>query len=127
MLMTQCQSSCGHYMGNASVLYPSSQMMVPTAVFHPSTTTCYKHYILLLIHDTEEEWGQGVCLWAQYQYSSGHCMGNASILDPSSQITEPTAVFHPSTMNCNKLYILSLIHNTKGCSQTFMYISPISV
>ena len=56
-----------------------------------------------------------------YQTSSGHYIGNSSISDPpsSSQILEPTAgATQPRTVPCCKVFILLLIHNTKGWWQS---------
>jgi hypothetical protein len=71
-------------------------------------------YFLILIHNTIALWPR-LCLWAQYQSSSGHYIGNAStIVDPSGQLTQPSAVFHPRLMPWYNSYILFLMRYTKG-------------
>jgi hypothetical protein len=63
--------------------------------------------------------------WAHYQYSSSaHYIGNSSILDPSSQISEATAGATQPRPVC---YIILLIHSNKGWWQSFMALGPISV
>ena len=75
------------------LLDASSQITSPMvrATQPGPTMPCCKLYILLLIHNTKGWDGKVLCLWAQYQSSSGHYTGKSSFLDPSSQIMEPTA------------------------------------
>jgi hypothetical protein len=57
-----------------------------------------------------EDCGHNSCLLAQYQSSYGHYTGNSSILvEPSSQITEPSAV---STQDASPLQSLHTLINT---------------
>jgi hypothetical protein len=59
--------------------------------------------IRLLIHNTKG-CRQSFVLWAQHQYSSGHFIENASLINPSTQITEPMAVAtQPSPVPCYKV------------------------
>jgi hypothetical protein len=44
----------------------------------PRPMSCYKLYILLLMHNTMNDGAEVLCLWAKYQYSYIHCIGNAS-------------------------------------------------
>jgi hypothetical protein len=58
---------------------------------------------------------EGLCPWAQYQYSSIHYIGKASVLDPSRQIMEPVAIAtQPRPLPFYKLYIHLILHNTNG-------------
>ncbi len=109
---------------NRCLLDASSQINYPTAgATQPRhTTASCKVHILLLIHNTKGGW-QSFMSMGHCQSSSGHYIGNSSILDPSSQITEPPAVFQ----TCYNVYILLLIHNTKGWWQSSMFRGPISV
>jgi hypothetical protein len=119
MSMGHCQSSSGHYIGNSSILDPSSQITEPPAVFQ----TCTSSYLYIILKDG----GKVLCLGARYQSTSGHYTGNSSILDPSGQIMEPPAISHPSPRASYTVYILLLIHNTKELWPTFMSLGLISV
>jgi hypothetical protein len=96
-LLAQYQSSSDHYNGNSSILVdPSSQMMEPSAVLHPRWANLVQSLHTFINNTRIAACGHNSCLLAQYQSSSGHYMGNSSILvDPSSQMAEPFAVFHP--------------------------------
>jgi hypothetical protein len=67
----------------------------------PAKLTSSYQYIIL------KDGGKVLWLGAQYQSSSGHSTGNSSILvDPSSQITEPSVIFHPRLIVADKAFFL---------------------
>jgi hypothetical protein len=103
----QYQHSSGHYIGNASVLDRSSQIMEPMAVAaQPRMKTHYNICVFLLLIHNPQGWCRSFMSTDKYKSTSGHHIRNSSFLDPSSQITEPTPVFHPSTTAFYTLYYL---------------------
>jgi hypothetical protein len=45
----------------------------------PRPMSCCELNVLLLMHNTMKGGAEDLCLWAKYQYSSIHCIGNASL------------------------------------------------
>jgi hypothetical protein len=101
-----------HCIGNASSCLDSLRQILEAKAVSPKplallynlqSTSSYYYYIIL------KDGVEVLCLWVQYQSSSGNYTGHGSILDPSRQIMEPTAVAtQPRHLPCYKLNILSL-------------------
>jgi hypothetical protein len=82
-----------YYIGNYMV--PDTDLLVksgtqPTAVApHPRPRPCYKVDMSFLTHTSTKGWNQIIIyLPAQYQASSGHYIGNSSIVTPETYLVK---------------------------------------